>query len=200
MKKGTVKLMKRDIGSTEHCSVPICSSSAKFTTLSFHRFPTDPELRAKWVVNIRRDKFTITPRCYVCSRHFVKEDIIETKGGRHQLRKGAVPVLFEWNGYEIRQRVSVWQRKERPDQTVGAMGGDVDDVEAMEVLHCDHDYIKAPEPAHVDLVLSEMDEMRDVMQATIDQLSKQVEDLSLRCRFGLHRFEGSDAQIKVFTR
>ena len=198
MKKGTVKLMKRAVGSTEHCSVPLCTSSAKFTTLSFHRFPHDVEQRAKWLVNIRRDNFTVTPRCYVCSRHFIKEDVIETPGGLHRLRKGALPVLFEWNGYEVRQRVSIWQRRERPtncpDQTVRDIDGD--DETVMEVPSFDHDYCTAPEPATVDLALNEMDEMKDL----VTQLKKQVEDLSLKCKFGLHRFEGSDSQIRAFTR
>ena len=174
MKKGTV--MRRDVSSTVHCSVPLCFSSAKSTRLSFHSFPDDAELRAKWIANIRT-KFNVTPQCYVCSKHFVKEDVVVTAGGLHQLRTGAVPLLFHWNGYGIGQPLSVRKRKEKRDQTVGVTDGGVGGVgavDAMEVHLRQHDHCKAPKPASVDPVLKEKDEMQDVMQATIDQPSKRV--------------------------
>ena len=114
MKKGTVKYMKRVGGSAEFCSVPLCSASASVCSVSFHTFPVDAELRAKWLVNIKRDDFIVTSKSKVCGRHFLPEDVVTTAGGYHRIRKGAVPVLFEWNGYDVRQRASVWERRERP--------------------------------------------------------------------------------------
>ena len=62
----------------EHCCVPMCQASAKYNNvLSFHTFPTDEELRRKWVVVIRRDDFMITPHTRVCSWHLKKEDVRE---------------------------------------------------------------------------------------------------------------------------
>uniref|UniRef100_A0A3P8RAD7 THAP domain-containing protein 1 n=1 Tax=Astatotilapia calliptera TaxID=8154 RepID=A0A3P8RAD7_ASTCA len=62
----------------EHCCVPLCSASAKFNgILSFHAFPTHSDLRRQWLVNIRRDHFTITSHTRVCCRHFASDQLIE---------------------------------------------------------------------------------------------------------------------------
>uniref|UniRef100_A0AAZ1X149 THAP domain-containing protein 1 n=1 Tax=Oreochromis aureus TaxID=47969 RepID=A0AAZ1X149_OREAU len=47
--------------------------------LSFHGFPTHSDLRRQWLVNIRRDHFTITSHTRVCSRHFASDQLIETE-------------------------------------------------------------------------------------------------------------------------
>ena len=60
----------------------------------------------------------------------------------------------------------------------------------------DHDYVPAPDPAVVDLVLEENASLR----AEIRQLRGQVESLTLRRRFGIHRFAASDKDIRFFTR
>uniref|UniRef100_A0A674ANK0 THAP domain-containing protein 1 n=1 Tax=Salmo trutta TaxID=8032 RepID=A0A674ANK0_SALTR len=78
--------------------------------LSFHSFPSNTELRAKWGINIRREKFPITSHSKICDRHFLPHDFIEPCGLR-RLKKGAVPLLFQWNN---RARASVWERRERP--------------------------------------------------------------------------------------
>uniref|UniRef100_A0A8C2ARK3 THAP domain-containing protein 1 n=1 Tax=Cyprinus carpio TaxID=7962 RepID=A0A8C2ARK3_CYPCA len=75
-----------------------CRVSCLYNSLlSFHTFPSDAEIRRKWLVAIRRDKFTVTPHTRVCSRHFNKEDVREplSETGRRLLNKGAVPALFE---------------------------------------------------------------------------------------------------------
>uniref|UniRef100_A0A8C7WP63 THAP domain-containing protein 1 n=1 Tax=Oryzias sinensis TaxID=183150 RepID=A0A8C7WP63_9TELE len=85
--------------------------------LSFHTFPSDAEIRRKWLVAIRRDKFTVTPHTRVCSRHFNKDDVREplSETGRRLLNKGAVPALFEWNNFTLpTSRPGVWERRERP--------------------------------------------------------------------------------------
>uniref|UniRef100_A0A8C7LTL8 THAP domain-containing protein 1 n=1 Tax=Oncorhynchus mykiss TaxID=8022 RepID=A0A8C7LTL8_ONCMY len=74
----------------EYCSVPLCTSSEKYSLLSFHSFPSDTELRAKWVINIHRENFPITSHSKVCGRHFLPHDFIEPCGLR-RLKKGAVP-------------------------------------------------------------------------------------------------------------
>uniref|UniRef100_A0A3B3RCL7 THAP domain-containing protein 1 n=1 Tax=Paramormyrops kingsleyae TaxID=1676925 RepID=A0A3B3RCL7_9TELE len=71
--------------------------------LSFFTFPSDEEIRRKWIVAIRRKKFAITPHTRVCSRHFKAEDIREpaSERGRRLLKKGAVPALFAWNNFSL---------------------------------------------------------------------------------------------------
>ncbi|XP_022055113.2 uncharacterized protein LOC110954744 [Acanthochromis polyacanthus] len=96
---------RTDYGSFEHCCVPLCNSSSKYnTTLSFHKFPPDPELRRTWIESIQREKLHVSRFSRVCSRHFTGEDFQED--GR-QLKPGAVPVLFEWNQYSVPGGVAV---------------------------------------------------------------------------------------------
>uniref|UniRef100_A0A3Q2Q6B7 THAP domain-containing protein 1 n=1 Tax=Fundulus heteroclitus TaxID=8078 RepID=A0A3Q2Q6B7_FUNHE len=77
-----------------YCSVPQCSNNKrKFPYLSFHDFPTDVEIRARWVTAIRRDEgpnFKIRRGCsYVCSQHFSSEETYVSASGRKKLKKGA---------------------------------------------------------------------------------------------------------------
>ncbi|XP_076834484.1 uncharacterized protein LOC143480597 isoform X1 [Brachyhypopomus gauderio] len=187
---------QRCIGSTaEHCCVPLCEASAKYNTvLSFHTFPVDKDLCKTWIVNIRRDSFTITNHTRVCSRHFLQEDLIEPPktNGRRTLRKGAVPVLFQWNNYSVPvSRPSVWQRRKRPsDEPLG-------EEEPVEENHLfEHDYCAVPDPAALDLALQQTDELRE----EVERLRSQIEDLSVRQRFCLRRFASSDEDIRFYTR
>uniref|UniRef100_A0A3B1K5G7 THAP domain-containing protein 1 n=1 Tax=Astyanax mexicanus TaxID=7994 RepID=A0A3B1K5G7_ASTMX len=49
-----------------------CSSRYN-AEISFHKFPVDAAVRAKWLTKIRRDKFTPTVNTRVCGRHFQPE-------------------------------------------------------------------------------------------------------------------------------
>ena len=112
---GAVKCQRREVTSSEHCSVPRCTSSAKYSYLSFHSFPADNDLRKKWLINIRREKFAVTGSSKVCARHFLAEDIEEpTPGGLRRLRKGAVPLLFQWNSYATppSRPLNIWERRD----------------------------------------------------------------------------------------
>ncbi|XP_029362575.1 uncharacterized protein LOC115046387 isoform X2 [Echeneis naucrates] len=87
-----------------YCSVPGCSNNKKkFPYLSFHDFPVDAELRARWVKAIRRDEgpnFKILRgSTYVCRRHFPPEETHISASGRNTLKKGAVPSRFQWNNW-----------------------------------------------------------------------------------------------------
>ena len=96
----------------------MCEASAKFnTSRSFHTFPPDDNLRKMLIILIRRDNLTITNHTRVCSRHFSKDDLKEptTERGRRRLKKGAVPVLLDWNNYSVEApRLGVWERREMP--------------------------------------------------------------------------------------
>ncbi|KAI4893665.1 hypothetical protein NFI96_019902 [Prochilodus magdalenae] len=42
-----------------HCCVPLCANSSRYNSeISFHRFPVDPEVRARWLTQIRGDNFS----------------------------------------------------------------------------------------------------------------------------------------------
>uniref|UniRef100_A0A3P9DAU0 THAP domain-containing protein 1 n=1 Tax=Maylandia zebra TaxID=106582 RepID=A0A3P9DAU0_9CICH len=93
----TEHFQKQEKKYSEHCCVPLCSASAKFNgILSFHAFPTHSDLRRQWLVNIRRDHFTITSHTRLCCKHFASDQLIEptTLDGRRRLIKGAVPTLL----------------------------------------------------------------------------------------------------------
>jgi len=160
----------------EHCCVPRCQASAKYNSvLSFFTFPADEELRRKWIVNIRRDKFTVTPHTRVCSRHFRTEDIREpaSETGRRRLKKGVVPVLFEWNNFSLPPtRAGGWERRERPPQPEDAWEDTPD--HGTPGVPMEHDYTSKPEAAVVDLVLEENASLREENRL----LRQQVEGLN----------------------
>lgn len=187
---------REDSTASYHCCVPKCTGSARCNSvLSFHTFPKDGELQKKWVINIRRDCFKITDHTRVCSRHFSPADLIEpsTAGGRRRLKKGAVPVLFEWNGYSLpAARPGVWDRTERPNTP------DLpdDNEPVMEVDRNDHDYCSTTEPGAVDLALGET----EGLQSELSKLRRQMEEMAISCKFGLERFASSDDDIRFYTR
>lgn len=99
----------------EHCCV---SLPILFGIIRFHGFLTDPDLRRQWLVNIRRDDFTISSHTKACSRHFAGDQLIEptTLDGRRRLVKAAVVTLFEWDGDTVEiPHSSVWESTERPE-------------------------------------------------------------------------------------
>uniref|UniRef100_A0A3B3UN88 THAP domain-containing protein 1 n=1 Tax=Poecilia latipinna TaxID=48699 RepID=A0A3B3UN88_9TELE len=141
--------------------------------VSFFCFPTDEELRKKWIVAIRRANLAIKAHTRVCSRHFKREDIQEPESEirRRRLKKGAVSVLFQWNNFSL-PRPGVWERRKRP------LPEDSEEEANPPANVCtkEHDYASAPDPAVVDLILEENNTLRE----EIRQLRKQVESLSLR--------------------
>ncbi|XP_061669519.1 zinc finger protein 62 homolog isoform X2 [Syngnathoides biaculeatus] len=98
------KLQPRAKASSQYCCVPLCHASARYNgVLSYFSFPADEEIRRRWTVAIRRDNYRVTNHSWVCSRHFQKEDVRgpASEKGRRGLKRGAVPVLFEWNNYSF---------------------------------------------------------------------------------------------------
>uniref|UniRef100_A0A8C0XU21 Integrase catalytic domain-containing protein n=1 Tax=Cyprinus carpio carpio TaxID=630221 RepID=A0A8C0XU21_CYPCA len=83
------------------------------STVSFHSFPVEEDLRKKWIVQIRRDDFQVNKNTKVCSVHFRPDDFMEEPRLKH-LKKGVFPTLFEWNHHQEQPpRLSVWERRER---------------------------------------------------------------------------------------
>lgn len=187
---------REDSTSSYHCCVPRCTGSSRCNSvLTFFSFPKNAEQRRQWVVSIRRDKFVVTDGTKVCSRHFLPADVIQpsTSRGRRLLKNGAVPVLFEWNNYSISApRPGVWERRERPNP----IADDLEEPAAMEVNLSDHDYCFSAEPAAVDLALDETEALRSEVAA----LRRQMEEMTMTCKFGLERFAASDDDIRLYTR
>lgn len=177
-----------DSSTSYHCCVPMCSASARFNSvLSFHTFPKDDELRRRWVVNIRRDNFTITKHTRVCSRHFQSRDLIQPLNpiGRRRLKHGAVPVLFEWNGFTSPAPQPRVDERPNPDTPENKDSPVVID-------HQDHDYCSAAEPAALNHT--------EDLPAKRTSFQTQMEQMAINNKFGLERFAASDDNIRFYTR
>ena len=149
-------------------------------------------MRSQWIVNIRRDKYVITTHSKVCSRHFSSDKMIEpiTLQGRRRLTKGAVATLFEWNQYTVETpRRGVWERVDRFVETAPP-------EDEVNLLFNDQDYCSVPEPAAMDMSASTAESVSNEVQ----ELRKELQELRLQREFGLQRFAGSDADIRIYTR
>lgn len=60
---------------------------------TFHSFPSDPERKAAWIVNMHREGWSPSVHSRICSDHF-KEAVINQTGQRVELQQGAPPTKF----------------------------------------------------------------------------------------------------------
>jgi len=78
------------------CCVPHCDSHYKVKSgqkISYHEFPSNSEIRQKWLKNISRENWTPTNRETVCSIHFLPDDF--TIGKKYRiLKRTAIPSIF----------------------------------------------------------------------------------------------------------
>ncbi|KAL7856713.1 hypothetical protein SRHO_G00156120 [Serrasalmus rhombeus] len=99
------------------CAVINCTSQ-KYSrnsdeTLSFHRFPKDPERRLEWCNAVRMhtsalEPFTLSDNSVLCSKHFT-EDMFDRTGQTVRLRDKAIPSVFS---LQARKRTKDENRKE----------------------------------------------------------------------------------------
>ncbi|KAK4324161.1 hypothetical protein Pmani_005164 [Petrolisthes manimaculis] len=78
------------------CCVPQCGSRH-----GGHKFPKEAGRRKRWIVAIRRDKWSPTEGSVVCHNHFTEEDFVATTvfGDYCKakiLKPGVVPSQFRW--------------------------------------------------------------------------------------------------------
>ncbi|XP_078029682.1 uncharacterized protein LOC144466498 [Epinephelus lanceolatus] len=163
-----------------HCSVPYCSNNKqKHPYLSFHEFPSDDKLRARWVTAIRRDEgatFKILHgSTYVCSLHFNNDDIYLTPKGFRRLKRGAVPLKFAWNDWGPReQRQSVYERASERLGVDVRTAGDANEADASPLP--DHNYAFPPPPGTSDDVgqtIMELEAKVQELQLELEQLTTQ---------------------------
>lgn len=64
------KRNKRFVYANRKCVVPDCSSTDLDKSVSLHWFPTNPELRAKWLIWLNRPNFIPKSQSKICSKHF----------------------------------------------------------------------------------------------------------------------------------
>lgn len=90
-------------------------------------------------------------RIPTCVAGILRKDLREpeSKSGQRLLKRGAVPMLFEWNNFSIPlSRPGVWERREQPMEYETP-------VQEADALPGDHDFALSPDPAAVNLVLEE---------------------------------------------
>ncbi|KAK4883135.1 hypothetical protein RN001_006454 [Aquatica leii] len=68
--------------------------------LSFHIFPNNPDMRKKWILSLRREKFIPTKYSTICSKHFTPESY-ETSAwsSKKKLKCDAVPIIFNFRAH-----------------------------------------------------------------------------------------------------
>ncbi|XP_063388791.1 THAP domain-containing protein 6-like [Cydia fagiglandana] len=83
-----------------YCSIKWCgksSKTSKFLTdgITFHRFPKNPEIKAKWIDATHRGQLWYPCNTSViCSRHFTADNFHQVTSQRRRLLSSAVPTLY----------------------------------------------------------------------------------------------------------
>ncbi|XP_037553755.1 THAP domain-containing protein 6-like [Nematolebias whitei] len=99
------------------CSGYGCNNRRSIETrsrgITFHKFPSNTELRRQWEVAIRREGFVATEASKLCSEHFKPEDFDRT-GQIVRLREGVSPSVFNFTSHLQR---SVATRNTRTSRT-----------------------------------------------------------------------------------
>lgn len=143
MKKERITFQRREASSSEHCCVPLCNFSARFSSRSFHSFPADDELRKKWVISIRRDNFTFG-KSSVCGRYsFLGVQL-------SQYREGCI-----WRGGSATSLKAECLARCARDRALNMQRIVEMKLMMMILIAQDHDYCAVPASAAVDLARSE---------------------------------------------
>ncbi|CAJ1059827.1 THAP domain-containing protein 6-like [Xyrichtys novacula] len=86
----------------EHCAAYSCATrrtaESRARGITFHRFPKDKNLRKKWEIAVRREKFTARDSSVLCSQHFKEADFDRT-GQVVRIRDGVIPSVFKFPGH-----------------------------------------------------------------------------------------------------
>ncbi|XP_065301272.1 uncharacterized protein [Dermacentor albipictus] len=79
------------------CCVSTCTNHTAMIqdgVLSFHRFPRNPELKAKWMKVVGRKQWPSKWWTAICSDHFIPEDFVSGHAALGTLKPKAVPSIF----------------------------------------------------------------------------------------------------------
>ncbi|XP_020376216.1 THAP domain-containing protein 5-like isoform X2 [Rhincodon typus] len=140
----------------KNCTVTDCwrhagQVAADKRRISFYKFPlNDKERLAKWLSNMKREKWFPSQYQYVCSEHFTP-DSFEWKWGTRYLKADAVPTIFPFPEQPVKRKAharsvgSKW-KKERLEgqsnedekalqmQTVPVLSHELSEPEALALL------------------------------------------------------------------
>uniref|UniRef100_A0A8C6P440 THAP domain-containing protein 1 n=1 Tax=Nothobranchius furzeri TaxID=105023 RepID=A0A8C6P440_NOTFU len=159
-----------------------------------------PELRAQWLIKVRRDRFRVTAISRVCSRHFETGEIFLSSSGKRCLQPKVVPSLFHWNDYMKKsERPGVWERCSRPVDTVAMATEDNNTEDGNTDIpiagYAESDPASTPMTEDQDYAASSLivvDRIKyESMSREIEELRQQLESYLLTQGFGLQRFATS---------
>ena len=102
--------------------------------ITFFQFPKDEEVKARWIQNIRRDKFKPNKWSRVCSIHFPEESFVPEKKIRI-LKKDAIPTIFPTFPHHLQKKVK--SRKLPKDRSKEKVEQSLAD---QKIIDLDHNY------------------------------------------------------------
>lgn len=73
----------------------IAGSSNDTTDVTFHRFPSNIEIKSEWLTAMKRLDFVPSPNSRICSEHFKMTDFTVSKT-RRRLKENAIPSIFKF--------------------------------------------------------------------------------------------------------
>ncbi|XP_018321780.1 SAFB-like transcription modulator isoform X2 [Agrilus planipennis] len=88
------------------CAYGCTKKFVKNSSISFHKLPTNPEMREKWIKAVRSENFILSNNAVVCSEHFSSADFINLSNRRRTLTKDAVPTIFNYPEHSVKESLS----------------------------------------------------------------------------------------------
>ncbi|XP_067122862.1 THAP domain-containing protein 6-like [Centruroides vittatus] len=78
------------------CAINCTNRNTRGCGLTFHRFPSEPTLKRKWILATKRAKWQPTRWSVLCSAHFSSDSYYLSSTTHKILKKNAVPSIFEF--------------------------------------------------------------------------------------------------------
>ncbi|XP_065226964.1 THAP domain-containing protein 2-like [Planococcus citri] len=102
------------------CSCAAINCTQRFEKgVTFHKFPKDPQLAKKWVINMRRDKWFPNKNSALCFKHFMPECYAQSGwSSRCRLKDDAVPTIFDVSAHLQVDKQNSRSSRKRPLDTV----------------------------------------------------------------------------------
>ncbi|XP_023238938.1 THAP domain-containing protein 6-like [Centruroides sculpturatus] len=78
------------------CAINCTKRNTREYGLTFHRFPSEPTLKRKWILATKRPKWKPTMWSVLCSAHFSSDSYYLSSTTHKILKKDAVSSIFEF--------------------------------------------------------------------------------------------------------
>ena len=120
------------------CCVVDCTNRAKKSSgLSFCRFPTDVERRAKWIAAVKRENWHHSVHSWICSAHFLSGE-----NSDDQLSPDYVPSVFNYVSCPVKRKkikdLEAYDRRKKARTTRLAAAARADTASSLLMLNGDN--------------------------------------------------------------